>query len=215
MTEHPSFDDRAATWDEQPGRRERLENAARLIADAVAGDDVHDMLEVGAGTGMLSFLLSERLPGEQHVTITDTSAGMRAVAQQRVDEAGNGWEVSDLDLATVPASELEPRYDLVYSHMVLHHVEDVSAMFSAFRRVLRPGGALVVLDLVPDGGKYHAPREGHGHPFHHHDGFSEAELRSFTAKAGFTDVQHSVPSAVTITRDGREREFPLFLLLAR
>lgn len=215
-----TFDERAHDWDDKPGRREHAARVADTVVAAVGCEDA-EVLELGAGTGLLAFAVAERRPGWRF-TLTDTSAGMREVATARIAEAGLAWEVVDVDLSAADPATLERRFDVALTHLVLHHVADIDAMLCAIRAVLRPGGVLVALDLTPEGIDFHDRGHhhgAHGHddgadPHHHHDGFGEAELADACRRAGFDRVEWSEPLTVTRERDGVEREFPLFCLLA-
>ena len=78
------FDTRAATWDDETKIR-RAEAVAAGIRKAVPLDPSMTALEYGAGTGLLSFCLRDALGP---ITLADSSAGMRAVASQKIAAAG-------------------------------------------------------------------------------------------------------------------------------
>ncbi|MDQ2710611.1 MAG: methyltransferase domain-containing protein, partial [Actinomycetota bacterium] len=84
MHEHQRFDAEAATWDDAPGHEERQVAVAQAIEDAVTLNPGMSALEVGGGTGRLSILLSDRVGS---VVVTDPSAGMVQVAQERIEAA--------------------------------------------------------------------------------------------------------------------------------
>ena len=89
------FDARAETWDD-PQKIERAERVAAAIRHAVTLDRSMKALEYGAGTGLLSFCLRESLGP---ITLADSSAGMRAVAERKIAAAGaQDLRVIDLDL---------------------------------------------------------------------------------------------------------------------
>ncbi|MBN2624708.1 MAG: class I SAM-dependent methyltransferase, partial [Acidimicrobiales bacterium] len=95
-----SFDEKAATWDDDPAKVER----ARVVADAIRAtvplDSSTRVLEYGAGTGLVTQALRDAVGP---VTMADTSTGMRDVMRAKV-EAGTipDARVWDLDLATQP-----------------------------------------------------------------------------------------------------------------
>src|SRR5262249_46849238 len=80
------FDARAATWDGDPTKVER----ARAIADAILREvpprPAIAALEYGAGTGLLGFMLRDRI-GE--LTLADISDGMLEVAQRKIAALGD------------------------------------------------------------------------------------------------------------------------------
>jgi ubiquinone/menaquinone biosynthesis C-methylase UbiE len=97
-------------------------------------------LEIGSGTGYFSLnLMRAGLIGE--LTATDISQGM-------LDELGASAQRMGLPVTTQrTGAEALPfdddSFDLVFGHAILHHLPDLDAAFSEFRRVLRPGGRVV------------------------------------------------------------------------
>ncbi|MFU8839293.1 MAG: hypothetical protein ACNA8R_01055 [Nitriliruptoraceae bacterium] len=103
MTE--DFDERAATWDDEPEHLERAHLAAALIRRSVPLTRATRLLEYGAGTGLLSEALANDVG---HVIVTDPSAGMRSVLLgKHADGAFGPGQVLALDLARDPVPDLE------------------------------------------------------------------------------------------------------------
>lgn len=199
------FDAKAAAWDDET-RRERAAALARAIGETVPLAEVTDLLEFGTGTGLLSLALTPLPP---RALLTDTSRAMLDVLRSKLAAVGlTAWEATTLDLTCEdgPAES----FDLVISLMALHHVHDVPALLRRFHRVLRPGGWVALSDLDPDDGAFH---DSHTH--RHHDGFDREALAAALVDAGFRDVEFSTPHAEWKVVDGVEREFPLFLAVAR
>ena len=71
-----SFDERAATWDDDPAKVERARVVAAAIRSTLALQGSERLLEHGAGTGLLSEALGADVGS---ITMADTSAGMRQV----------------------------------------------------------------------------------------------------------------------------------------
>lgn len=201
--EQERFDDEAATWDDDPGHEERQQAVVRAIQQAVDLTPAMSALEVGGGTGRLSILLAERVGS---VLVTDPSAGMVQVARQRIEEAGLGDRLSAVQ-ADLTTDRLEGRYDVAWSSMALHHVDDPDGLLRAVAGLLVDGGRLLVADLDEDpDGAFHA---GKAH-FHGHHGFDRQRLAERLEAAGFTDVTFT--DATTITKE--DRDFGVFLCAA-
>jgi ubiquinone/menaquinone biosynthesis C-methylase UbiE len=171
------FDTRAETWDDESKVR-RAEAVASGMRRAMPLRRSMTALEYGAGTGLLSFCLRDTLGS---ITLADSSAGMRAVAERKIAAAGEKqMRVVDLDLMrdAVP----KERYDLVFSMMTLHHVPDVPRGLAAFHQLLNRGGYLCIADLDAEDGSFHGP----GVDVHH--GFERSALGKALSVAGFVDV---------------------------
>jgi SAM-dependent methyltransferase len=201
--EHRRFDDEAATWDDDPGHEKRQVEVARAIADAVSLSPAMSAVDVGGGTGRLSILLAD-LVGS--VVVTDPSAGMVHVARQRIEAAGLGGRLRavQLDLTT---DRLEGAYDVVWSSMAMHHVQDLDRLLQSVADLLIDGGRLCIADLDEDpDGAFHADKAD----FKGHHGFDKQRLAEQLASAGFADV--NFVDATTIVKN--DREFGIFLCTA-
>jgi ubiquinone/menaquinone biosynthesis C-methylase UbiE len=119
------------------------EQVRQKLAKALGGQGGQrfgDGLEIGSGTGYFSLNLLQ-VGAIERLTATDISPGM--LSRLSATAAGLGLEV---DTVRTEAEELpfgDERFDIVFGHAVLHHIPDLGKAFAEFRRVLRPGGAVV------------------------------------------------------------------------
>jgi ubiquinone/menaquinone biosynthesis C-methylase UbiE len=173
-----SFDERAATWDDNPLTVQRAAAVALAIRSAVPLEPSTRLLEYGAGTGLVSQALA---PHVGTITLADTSAGMRTVIHEKID-AGvlPPSRVWDLDLSTGESPDAE--FDLVVTVMAMHHIPRIDVVLECFSRMVRPGGHLCIVDLDEEDGSFH------GAGFDGHRGFEREGLRSNLVAAGFTNV---------------------------
>lgn len=95
------------------------------------------ILDAGCGSGPLSEALRAR---GAVVTGVDASAAMVDLARQRL---GEDADVQVADLAA-PLPFADAAFDDVVASLVLHYLEDWSAPLAELRRVLEPGGRLIV-----------------------------------------------------------------------
>ena len=104
----------------------------------LAGDvDGHRVLDAGCGSGPLSAALSAK---GAIMTGFDSSPAMLELARQRLGAT------ADLYLADLskPLPFADGSFDDVVSSLVLHYLEDWSAPLAELRRVLKPGGRLIL-----------------------------------------------------------------------
>ncbi len=93
------------------------------------------VVDLGCGTGELTVELANRLP-ESRVLGIDGSPQMLERARA-LDAPGVVFEQGDL-------LDVEGEYDLVFSHAVLHWIDDHPAFFPRLWSMVRPGGQLAV-----------------------------------------------------------------------
>jgi tRNA (cmo5U34)-methyltransferase len=111
-----------------------------------ATDSAIRVLDLGAGTGLLSALIAERFP-RAHLTLIDISEGMLDQARQRFVADAARFDFRVLDLAEAP---LSGRYEAVVSALAIHHVNDEGKqrLFQGVYDVLSDGGVFVNADQV-------------------------------------------------------------------
>jgi predicted TPR repeat methyltransferase len=198
------FDDKAATWDDDPAKVERARVVAQAIRDVIPLTPATRFLEYGAGTG----LVAEALVGVVGaITLAEPSAGMRAVATAKVD-AGTlppNTRVWDLDLTAAPVPT--EHFDVIATVMTLHHIHHLEPVLTGFAALLGDGGHLAVVDLEAEDGSFHDENDG----FDGHHGFDRVALRTKLEAAGFADVAFA--QVHQIEKDSRT--YPLFLATSR
>jgi ubiquinone/menaquinone biosynthesis C-methylase UbiE len=201
-----NFDEQARDWDSDPKKVERARAVAYAIRNTVPLSKGMNALEYGCGTGLLSFALQQDL-GE--ITLADTSQGMLDVLSEKIDNAGvTNMHPVLLDLS----SDLLPagRYDLAYSLMVLHHIDDVKKVLSRFRDLLVPGGTLLVADLDKEDGSFHTDGSTDVHL-----GFDHDELQKMVEDAGFEKISFMTAYEIKKQIGNEEKTFPVFLMVAQ
>ena len=134
----PSFDEDFGHSIRTPAERTAWDRVLDLV---LAGRAPGDALDVGCGTGFLTF----ELIGRGHrVTGVDFAPAMIAEARRKAGERGVKVRFEEADaehLPFVPAS-----FDLVISRHLLWTLPHPEAAIDEWMRVLRSGGCLVVVD---------------------------------------------------------------------
>lgn len=203
MHEHNRFDDAAATWDDDPAHETRQVAVAQAIQQSVPLAPHMRAVDVGGGTGRLSILLAD-LVGS--VVVTDPSAGMVQVAGERIEAAGLGDRLRAAQ-ADLTKDRLEGTYDVAWSSLALHHVQDLEGLLRAVAGLLVEGGRFCIADLDEDReGAFHADKID----FDGHHGFDRHHLAEQLSRAGFSDVRFA--DATSILKS--DREFGVFLCTA-
>jgi len=132
-------------------------------------------LDLGTGTGRLLELLAPRVSCGLGI---DASRTMLALARVRL--AKPEFAHLSVRLADMYALPLhDAAYDLVLLQMVLHYAEDPAQAVQEARRVLAPGGRLVVVDVAP-----HDRAELRERMAHRTLGFSHQDMSTLLASAG-------------------------------
>src|ERR671910_1925137 len=104
------------------------------------------VLDLGAGTGLLSSMVAERFP-RSRVTLVDLSVEMLRVARRRFPQGDGRFEFRTMDYARKP---LPQGYDLVVSALSIHHLThgDKKELFEKVHDSLAEGGYFVNADQV-------------------------------------------------------------------
>lgn len=123
-----------------------IEVAAPPLRAALAAGRTPEVLDLGAGTGLLSLLLSAAVPGVR-LTLVDGAPAMLAVATGHLTARGVPHRTVHADLADpLPAG----RYDAVVSALAIHHLDDDGkrALYRRAADALAPGGVFVNAEQV-------------------------------------------------------------------
>jgi ubiquinone/menaquinone biosynthesis C-methylase UbiE len=122
--------------------------ANESFVDAVlaAGVTRGRALDIGTGPGDIPILLARRAKDLAIVAI-DAAEHMLVIARQRVAAAGLAARI-DVRMADAKRLDFEDsEFDGVFSNTILHHIPEPVRFLREARRVLKPGGRLVIRDL--------------------------------------------------------------------
>lgn len=152
--------------------------------------------DLGAGEGTLAQLLAQRA---ETVIAVDLSPKMVEFGQNLATQNGLTnleYRIGDIEAPPIDDGSL----DLAVLSQALHHAEHPQRAIDAAFRILKPGGRLIVLDLLQH--HFEEARELYSDRWL---GFSESELAGMLEKAGFSQVEIVVAD--------RETEEPRFQTL--
>ena len=161
-----------------PGRswKALAEMLLRLLPPLVIAD-------LGAGEGTLALLLSQRA---KRVIAVDSSEKMVEYGLGLVERNGIQnleYRLGDMEELPIGSGEI----DLVMMHQALHHALHPERALAETWRVLRPGGRIVLLDLLKH--DVEEARELYGDVWL---GFSQAEVIERLRAAGFQQSDVSI-----------------------
>src|SRR5437764_7055216 len=151
------FKAHAAEWDRIRALHVADAAVEAAIRAALAERPLRSLLDLGTGTGRMLELFGPQIDRGLGL---DLSPDMLRLARVRLERAGlkhcsvRQGDIYDLRL---------PRdsFDVVLIHQVLHYVDDGARAVREAARVLRPGGALLVVDFAPHDLEF--LREQHAH----------------------------------------------------
>jgi SAM-dependent methyltransferase len=149
-----------------------LGGVAHELHTLVATSQVRDVLEVGCGTG---HWVIELQPLVRHMVGLDFSFGMLEQAQAQNDKL----LLTNGDANALPFSS--GNFDLVLSLNALQHYTDQRAFITEARRLLRPGGALAIVNLDP-----HIGRD-RWYLYDYFEGVKAADLQRFPSSGTLLD----------------------------
>ncbi len=173
----------AVSWLISFGKAPAIRKKTVALAQPAAGEKA---LDVGCGTGTLAIALRAKVgPGGEVVGI-DAAPEMIAVARDKAAKQG-----ADIDFRVGLIEEIpfpDDSFDLVLSSFMLHHLPDDLKRngLAEIRRVLKPGGRFLVVDLTVHGDSF----VGHVMTLIGHGERGQAsELRAIVDDAGFAEVE--------------------------
>jgi ubiquinone/menaquinone biosynthesis C-methylase UbiE len=173
------FSSSAGQWDRL--REEMFGDRFYLAALAAFADPEWVVGDLGCGTGQLTEAVA---PFVGHVIAVDASGPMLQAARRRLSGLEN-VELRRGDLESLPIDD--GKLDAAMMMLVLHHVAEPARALADVRRVLKPGGRLLIVDMQPHDRENYRQQMGHAWL-----GFSDEFLRRILHEAGF-EAERVVP----------------------
>ena len=142
-----------------------------------------EIADLGSGEGLISELLARRA---RKVIAVDNSEKMVSFGAEKARK--NGLANLDFRLGDLSDPPIESKsVDLVVLSQALHHAEFPEKAIAGAHRILRPGGQIMILDLLEHG--FEKARELYGDRWL---GFKSSDLQHWLEKAKFGKIEISV-----------------------
>ncbi|WPG97363.1 Hypothetical protein R9X50_00013800 [Acrodontium crateriforme] len=204
------FNAEAASWDSRPFVHAASREAADAILAQLKTHSLHkatndlNVLEIGCGTGILSFLLA---PHVQRVVAVDAAEGMIDVLNQKLHKPNAPSNITPVavllenpeDPALPPArpqgsdasgdATARLKFDLITSHLVLHHIPDLAPVLRTMHGCLKNGGSVMLTDFqdfAPEARRFHPESKMDGVARH---GIQVEQMTQLMRDAGFAGVE--------------------------
>jgi len=133
--------------------------------------------DLGCGTGQVSELLA---PHVAKVVAVDGSTDMVQAARKRLKGLHQvDVRRGDMEALPIDAAQL----DVAVTALVLHHVPDPARALTEMHRVIKPGGRVLIVDMLPHDRVEYQQQMGHVWL-----GFSEKTIKKLLEGAGFEGV---------------------------
>jgi ubiquinone/menaquinone biosynthesis C-methylase UbiE len=163
------------------------------------------ILDIGTGTARIPILMCQQRP-QYLITGIDLAQSMLIVGQRNVDEAGLNQRIrlERVDSKRMPYPDLE--FDMLISNSLVHHLPNPLSFFEEIKRLVRPGGAILIRDLIrPDNdatvnelvAKFGGNYDTHQQQLFHDSlkaAFTLAEVQGLIDRVGLSQVKLSQSS---------------------
>ena len=120
----------------------------RKAVDALGKHKPQEILDIATGTGDFALLMARRIQ-PCHITGADISEGMMSVGREKVKQEGLQDMISFEHEDCLNLSFPDGSFDAVTSAYGVRNFQDLDKGLREMRRVLRPGGHLLIVELTP------------------------------------------------------------------
>ncbi|MBM4262696.1 MAG: ubiquinone/menaquinone biosynthesis methyltransferase [Deltaproteobacteria bacterium] len=136
----------------------RLDNRWRAEAIRTLATQPGDIvLDLGAGTGDLTFAAAKRTAGRVRIVGLDFSLPMLQLAQHKKRRISHGAQTTFVLGSAMAAPIKSAACDGAMTAFVLRNVSDLPRFFAEAFRIMKPGARFVSLDMFPPTARWFAP----------------------------------------------------------
>jgi ubiquinone/menaquinone biosynthesis C-methylase UbiE len=202
-----SFDEKAKDWDKDPKKVERARIFANEIVQFLGDKKIENAFEFGSGTGLVSFNLKDYF---RFITLADNSGGMIEVLTEKIrnEKVPN---MKPLLTDIFKNNSVLSEFDIIYTLLTLHHINDTGKILGIFNSILSRGGYLCIGDLVIEDGSFHHK----DHDFEGHRGFDPENFKKLLTEHGFTIEYEKIFSTIEREYKSEMRKYPMFIIIGK
>lgn len=213
-TGNDRFNAEAAAWDSNPDVRRASDSALEALVAAYpllsqaretgsADSRGLEVLEIGCGTGLLTVLMA---PYVRTILAVDAAGGMIDALRLKLEGLGGAdgeaarrairpmcmllEDPEDPRLPPGPGGKRQ-KFDLIISHLTLHHIPDLKPLLTTMYGCLKPGGQVALTDFEdfgPEARKFHPEAKMFGVERH---GINAGWFAGLMKEVGFEQVDVS------------------------
>lgn len=195
-----NFAHKSKSWDMNSRRVKNAQSIAELIVKNIILNKDMELMDFGAGTGLLSFFIA---PFVKKIVAIDNSPSMLKEFELKCKEFVCETEVIQVDLSI---ETIDRKFDGIISSMTIHHLKDTLELFYKFYNMLDSGGFIAIADLDSEDGSFHNDPRGV-----FHSGFDRETLEAIAQKVGFSNIMFETAGIIKKA----EANFSVFLMTAR
>ena len=141
-----------------PPAWEEIQSRAKALIRQQSGNDIDGhvisrlqvrpkirLLSLGSGPGGVELGFVRQAP-ESEIVCMDLNPDLLRLGEERANAENLSvrFEQADLNTVSLPSDE----FDIVFCHASLHHLIELETIIEQIKRTLRPGGELIVVDII-------------------------------------------------------------------
>ena len=197
IMEEDKFKDKAQNWD-SPKKIEMANKFVQFIQKNSLFNKELDIIEAGCGTGLIGLNFVNQV---NQLTMIDNSPSMLMVLEEKLFEQ-NLMNVTVIE-GTID-DYIGNQVDKIIIFMALHHINNIDRFIDRCYETIRPGGELIIGDLLEEDGSFHYPEKVA------HNGFNLSDLNQELKRKEFKILKSEIFSSIS----KNNREYPQFVIIA-
>ncbi|KAK7688878.1 hypothetical protein QCA50_007569 [Cerrena zonata] len=201
----------AESFDEFPGAKELAKRVVNAMLTKFPGwfnEDTTTAMDFACGTGkyismnigirtdsvFLGLISRELIPHVNSIVGVDITQGL--VDQYNLRVSNQGLEPSEMKAIRTELKQNDEqlgdtKFDVIVCSASYHHLEDVEGMTRTLVSYLKPGGALLVADVMKRTDGREIFHKDHHHVVAHTSGFGEDDMKGIFTQGGLGDYEFS------------------------